>query len=239
MKMQILLSLAQASPESLSSSGFILVAVAAVLGFLLGSLPRRSEMTGQDFDFPGAIIWAVSAVLTTYGAYMWLNFGSSTSALFSLGGGLIIASSRIYGTRPPRTPSGHDLKDGINYATGDTAKAKKKSAERSFARASFANGSGRHAARGREWYFDAAGVSENMLMTVLGPSMRTASSDRFAILVLLVSYLPDDPRGPGVVVINGTSNLRASIVDAGGITPPGCSKIAASTIVAAVGYAWR
>ncbi len=232
---------AYASDGSVVQAGFTgWVIGAAVLAFFLGSIPpNRGEAAGWEWDMKGALMWAVVAASLVAGIGNYMSTGALTPALYEIAVGVGVALLRIATTRPARTPKGADLTDGVNRVQGDSLRAKSKAAQRAYNNASFHNGKGYYASRGREWNFGDGGVRPDFL-EMLGSSMQRPSHDTFDILVLLVRELPGQVGEPGVVVVRGGANLRACKVAADGITlPDGTTKIAASTISASVGYAWR
>lgn len=229
---------ASESASSIPSAVLWISGIAAVLGFLIGSVPPRGENRGWEFDTQGSILWGFAAAAIAGGGTLLLTSGMLFPGALICAVGFVAAIARIIATRPPRVPMNFDLADGINRAEGDDTKSRMKVARKMFHNASFKY-NGRYATRSpRVWTFGKQGPDSGML-SMMGEVCQDPHYDTFDILVILVRELPFEPGQPAVIVVRGGNQLRATRVGNGSLTPPSGPALPASSIEAMVGYAWR
>ncbi len=230
---------AATSPDAGISSGVLWAAgIAAFLGFLIGSVPPRGENRGWSFDSQGALMWSFAAAGIVGGGAYINSTGSWFPGLWACLVGAAFGVMRVLMTLPPRVPKNYDLQDGINRAEGADPKSRSKAAKKMFRNASF-NNNGWYATRApREWHFGNAGPNQEML-DMLKETMEDSRPSTFDILVIHVRELPFEPGQPAIIVVRGGSQLQATRVGAGSLTPPSGPALPASSIEAMVGYAWR
>ncbi len=238
----VMAAMLQVHATDSSSTVWWVSAVAAGVGFLLGSVPPRGANRGWEFDMPGAVLWAVSAGLICGGLASGLSTGAWLPALVAAGLGIALGGARIVASLPPRVPQNNEVNPGVTRVEGDTVKAKFKAAKRLFNNASFRSrpDSNYFATRGLKefWYGSGGGMPAYDLET-LSYGLAGCQSDTFDILVLLVDRLPTEENQPAVIVVRGVSELRKVLIGKDYIEVPEVGKIDARWVAGMVGYAWR
>lgn len=215
--------------------------VSAFLAFLLGSVPAHGGTSAAwEFDFNGAVLWAVAAVGFFGGGSLFLVTGQVLPGLAAAGLGTAIAYFRIRSERPDSVPKGYPIGEGINRFPGETRRARWRAAKDAFNKASFRDQpeSRYFATRSHKdwWYIGGMPYSDCI---ILDHSLASATPRTFDILVLLVHSLPDEPDQPAIIVVRGAANLRQVRVQPERIEIPGQVAIPTSVVAAQVVYAWR
>jgi hypothetical protein len=225
-----------AAPD-LPSAVWWLGGIAAFLGFLLGSVPFHEEDYGWKFDTKGAFLWAFAGGAVVGGLTYLFEGGSGLVTIVVVALGALSAVSRVLATRPARMPTKFQLAEGVNRIDGSTPSAKYKAATKMYKNAAFTNGS-YYASRGIDWTFGKEGLSDDVKAR-LAQGLRTARSNVFAILVVLVRELPGESNQPAVLVVSSKQFGLIQFTN-GGVILPGCDKeIPNQSIAGLVGYSWR
>ncbi|MBI4347637.1 MAG: hypothetical protein HY553_12340, partial [Elusimicrobia bacterium] len=190
-------------------------------GFLIGSVPKGD---GWGWTMPGAVVGGVVGALGVGGAAAALA-GMTTLGLGAIAAAALIGGATYFAGRPNVSRGGVGLQPGSNAF--DDFKA---------ARRAYRDPALQGQTRGRDWSFGEEGP-DAAATAALSEGLSYAASDTFNSLVLLLRRVPGGDK-PGVFLIDGPQNLRATKIEGGLLKSP-AGEVALQDVAAAVGYAYR
>ncbi|HAM37024.1 MAG TPA: hypothetical protein DEB40_03810 [Elusimicrobia bacterium] len=207
--------------------------IAAALSALFG-LVAGGRSQGMKFSPVAAGLGALSGGLLAAGIKYFV-VGSIPAALLAMGVGGVVW---VFTEALREMSGGASLMDGLNSFQGKDYGAKFKAARKSFLKIAFRIGDYYYESRGIEHWYGKAGMRPGDV-ALLRQGMEDTQTDMFNTLVLLLKAIPGKPGEPGIAVIRGGSQLRATIVGERELTMPTGETIPYEDILASVGYAKR